>query len=100
MGRTSISDRQPFLPARRPSGLYPTHVSFPTVLDIFAVMGGCEIIVPSSWTIVTPLVPVMGGIDDKRLAPLPGSAENIGGKPAPRLVLRGLVLMGGIEIKS
>ena len=50
--------------------------------------------------IVTPLVPVMGGIDDKRLAPLPGSAENIGGRPAPRLVLRGLVLMGGIEIKS
>jgi hypothetical protein len=62
-------------------------------------MGGCEIAVPPSWTVVTPLVPVMGGIDDKRLAPLPG-AESITGKPAPRLVLRGLILMGGIEIKS
>ena len=41
------------------------------VLDIFVVMGGCEIFVPSSWTVVTPLVPVMGGIDDKRLPPLP-----------------------------
>jgi predicted membrane protein len=70
------------------------------VLDIFAVMGGCEIAVPASWTVVTPLVPVMGGIEDKRLAPLPGGAESIGSRPAPRLVLRGLVLMGGIEIKS
>jgi predicted membrane protein len=69
-------------------------------LDIFTVMGGCEIFVPSSWTLVTPLVPVMGGIDDKRLPPLPGGAESIGGTPAPRLVLRGLVMMGGIEIKS
>jgi hypothetical protein len=37
--------------------------------------------------------------DDKRLPPLPG-ADNLGGRPAPRLVLRGLILMGGIEIKS
>jgi predicted membrane protein len=70
-------------------------------LDIFALMGGCEILVPASWTVVTPIVPVMGGIDDKRLTPLPGSgAESIGGRPAPRLVLRGLLLMGGIEIKN
>jgi predicted membrane protein len=66
-------------------------------LDIFAVMGGCEITVPPSWTVVTPLVPIMGGVDDKRLPPLPGSTEST---PAPRLVLRGLLLMGGIEIKS
>ena len=70
------------------------------VLDIFAVMGGAEIVVPPSWTVVTPLVPVMGGIDDKRLAPLPGSTDNISGKPAPRLVLRGFLLMGGVDIKS
>lgn len=69
-------------------------------LDIFVMMGGCELFVPPSWNVVTPLVPVMGGIDDKRVAPLPGSAANVGDKPAPRLVLRGLVVMGGIEIKS
>jgi predicted membrane protein len=69
-------------------------------LDIFAVMGGCEIVVPPSWTVATPIVPVMGGIDDKRLAPLPGTPESIGSRPAPRLVLRGMLLMGGIEIKS
>lgn len=70
------------------------------VLDIFAVMGGCEIVVPPSWTVATPIVPVMGGIDDKRLAPLPGSGDALGGRPAPRLVLRGVLLMGAIEIKS
>ena len=32
-----------------------------------------EIVVPPSWTVETPLVPVMGGVDDKRLPPLPGS---------------------------
>ena len=69
-------------------------------LDIFALMGGCEIKVPPSWSVVTPIVPVMGAVEDKRQAPLPGGAETIGGGPAPRLVLRGMVVMGGIEIKS
>ena len=69
------------------------------VLDIFAVMGGCEITVPPSWTVATPIVPIMGGVDDKRLPPLPGAAGVVG-TPAPRLVVRGLLLMGGIEIKS
>ena len=70
------------------------------VLDIFTAMGGGEIFVPTTWTVATPIVPVMGGIDDKRIAPLPGALDGISGKPAPRLVLRGLLLMGGIEIKS
>jgi hypothetical protein len=71
------------------------------VIDIFAVMGGCEIIVPPSWTIATPLVPVMGGVEDKRLPSLPEHADSVSGSVAPpRLVLRGLVVMGGVQIKS
>ena len=70
------------------------------VLDIFTAMGGGEIIVPPTWTVATPIVPLMGGIDDKRIAPLPGTVGATGGKAAPRLVLRGLVMLGGIEIKS
>lgn len=69
-------------------------------LDIFAVMGGLEIKVPAAWAIVTPVVPVMGAVEDKRPPALSDSVEGIGGRPAPRLVLRGLVMMGGIEIKS
>ena len=70
------------------------------VLDIFTAMGGGEIVVPASWTVSTPIVVVMGGIDDKRIAPLPGAIPTTGGKAAPRLVLRGLLMLGGIEIKS
>jgi predicted membrane protein len=69
------------------------------VLDIFSVMGGFEIIVPQHWVILTPLMPIMGGIDDKRLAPPPGTSD-VGGQAAPRLVLRGFVLMGGVTIRS
>jgi predicted membrane protein len=67
-------------------------------LEIFTLMGGGEIFVPTSWTVATPIMPIMGGIDDKRIPALPGGVDS--GKPAPRLVLRGLLLMGGIEIKS
>ena len=71
------------------------------VLDIFGVMGGCEISVPDSWTIATPIVPVMGGVEDKRLPSLPAGVESAaGGLAAPRLVLRGIIVMGGIQIKS
>jgi predicted membrane protein len=69
-------------------------------LDIFTAMGGGEILVPASWTVLTPIVVVMGGIDDKRVPPLAGTVDSIGGKPAPRLVLRGVLAMGGIELKS
>jgi predicted membrane protein len=68
-------------------------------IDVFVVMGGGEILVPPSWSVITTLVPVLGGVDDKRLPPLPG-AESLAGRPAPRLVLRGLLMMGGFEIKS
>jgi hypothetical protein len=70
------------------------------VIEIFAVMSGTEITVPSNWMIVTPVVPVMGGIEDKRLPPLAGSLPPAGAPSAPRLVLRGFILMSGIQIKS
>jgi len=63
-------------------------------LEFFAMMGGCEIIVPPSWEVATPIVPVMGGVEDKRLDRIATTG------PAPRLVLRGLLMMGGIVIRS
>ena len=70
------------------------------VIELLIGMGGGEIIVPPSWTVATPVVPIMGGVDDKRLPSVPGGIEGFGGKAAPRLVLKGLLMMGGIEIKS
>jgi predicted membrane protein len=71
------------------------------VIHVFGVMGGCELFVPESWTIATPIVPVLGGVQDMRPPALPAGVESAaGGLAAPRLVLRGLIAMGGIQIKS
>jgi hypothetical protein len=42
----------------------------------------------------------MGAVEDKRMATAPISVETTGGAAPPRLVLRGLLLMGGIVIRS
>ena len=72
------------------------------VLDVFAVMGGCELLVPSHWVVSAPIVAVMGGVDDKRIMAPPTVIEQATaqGGPAPRLVIRGFVMMGGVTIRS
>jgi predicted membrane protein len=65
------------------------------VLDMLAVMAGHEIWVPPNWSVASDVVPMLGGVDDKRLPPL-----EIPATPQPRLRLRGFVLMGGIVIKN
>lgn len=71
------------------------------VIDIVAIMGGCEIFVPPHWVVSAPATTVLGGIDDQRVtqpSPIVDHTSNVG--PPPRLVIRGLVLMGGITIRS
>ncbi len=62
------------------------------VIDVFAFWGGIEMMVPDGWAVINRVVAVLGGADD-RTRP---SAD-----PAPkRLVIRGVCLMGGVEIKN
>ena len=61
------------------------------VIDIFAFWGGIDIKVPEDWTVVQRVVPIMGGIEDKTLAP------QVADK---RVVIRGLLLMGGAAVKN
>jgi predicted membrane protein len=70
------------------------------ILDIVAVMGGVEIVVPASWEVSTPILPFMGGVEDKRLPPLQTDSNAVRKDNSGRLVLRGLVMMGGVHIKS
>jgi hypothetical protein len=70
------------------------------VLDIVAVMGGVEIIVPPTWVVSTPIMPFMGGVEDKRFPLLPTDPTASGRETGGRLVLRGLVMMGGVHIKT
>lgn len=62
------------------------------IIDVFAMWGGIEIKVPEDWTVVSQVVPLMGGVDDKTRPPQTATAH--------RLVLRGVAIMGGIEIKN
>jgi len=69
-------------------------------IELMSVMGGCEIYVPSTWQIVTPIIPVMGGIEDKRLPAIQTAPLGPGAPAAPRLTIRGFLLMSGVQIKN
>jgi hypothetical protein len=76
------------------------HATMPpegAVLDVFAIMGGVEVRVPAEWTVVTDVASVMAGIDDKRR---PVATPAVPGHATPRLVIRGVVVMGGLMIKD
>jgi hypothetical protein len=60
-------------------------------LEVFAMWGGIEVFVPEGWAVEARVFPFMGGVDDRTKRP---TAE-----VPPRLVVRGLVIMGGVEIK-
>jgi predicted membrane protein len=72
------------------------------VLDLFVVIGGCELLVPQTWTVSAPVVAVMGGIEDKRLAPVATVVQDASttNAPPPRLLIRGVVMMGGVTLRS
>jgi predicted membrane protein len=62
-------------------------------LDSFVMFGGGDIRVPEGWEVVVQATALFGGVNDKT-APLPTGTE-----VRPRLVITGLVLFGGIEIR-
>jgi hypothetical protein len=63
------------------------------VIELFAFWGGIEIFVPRDWVVVNQGFALMGSIEDK--------TGNLPQRPGqPRLVLRGMALMGGVEIKN
>ena len=61
------------------------------VIDVFAWWGGIEITVPPDWSVSNQVVVFMGGADDKSS----GTQDS-----RNRLVLRGFVVMGGVEVKT
>ena len=62
------------------------------VIDVFAFWGGIEIMVPEGWAVVNRVVAVLGGAEDHTRPAATTTAK--------RLVIRGLCIMGGVEIKS
>ncbi|QCR23816.1 LiaI-LiaF-like domain-containing protein [Pontibacter sp. SGAir0037] len=64
------------------------------VLDVTQVFGGTKLIVPAHWKIRSEIVAVFGGVEEKRPS---GPADQTENKV---LVLKGVLLFGGIDIRS
>jgi predicted membrane protein len=62
------------------------------VVDLFVIMGGVNIFVPPHWTVSVEVVPLMGGVHDK--------TRSVPSNPAQHLLVRGTVVMGGVEISN
>jgi predicted membrane protein len=65
----------------------------PAQIQVSAIFGGVEILVPEDWQVQTNIVSVFGGSDDKRHA-------NQISKETVDLIISGSVIFGGFEIKS
>jgi predicted membrane protein len=64
----------------------------PAVIDVFAMWGGIDIRVPGDWTVVNEVQAILGGVEDSR--------KERGNDPSKQLIVKGFVVMGGIEIKN
>lgn len=62
------------------------------VIDVFAFWGGIEVSVPEGWAVVNRVVALLGGADDRTKPPTSPVAK--------RLVIRGICVMGGVELKN
>jgi predicted membrane protein len=62
------------------------------VVHVTALMGGMEIRIPDEWTVENRVTYFMGGSNDRSRLPA--------NPAAPRLILKGFVMMGGVEIKN
>ncbi|MBR6535795.1 MAG: hypothetical protein IKT67_01185 [Lachnospiraceae bacterium] len=62
-------------------------------IDVKAVFGGIDIIMPADVRVVMDVTPILGGVENGTRAPL-GADEN-----TPTVFIRGTCLFGGLEVK-
>ena len=67
-------------------------------VHVFSIMGGVVVRVPPTWTVDAGSISAMGGVRDERFKS--PEAPDAAAGPPPRLVIRGLVLMGRLTIAS
>jgi len=63
-------------------------------LTATAIFGGVELRVPEHWRVVPKVMPILGGFDDKTYYRKPDTAQE------KRLIVKGMALFGGVEIKN
>ena len=67
------------------------------VVHVHALMGEVTLRVPSDWTVDTRAMPVIGNVHDYRVQP---AAEAPIDSRRPRVVVRGFVMFGALEIRN
>ena len=60
-----------------------------------AMFGGIELRVPQGWVVICRAICLFGGLEDRTRLQAPGEA-----RPANTLIITGLVMFGGVEIKN
>jgi predicted membrane protein len=63
------------------------------VIDTFILFGGSNLIVPDDWQVKSEVVSIFGGYTDKRVLPASNNPEKL-------IIIKGVVLFGGLELKS
>ena len=64
----------------------------PAIFNVFAFWGGIEIKVPQNWSVSFEGTPILGGYDDKTFRQ--------GSEAEQRLIIRGTIVMGGVEVRN
>jgi hypothetical protein len=62
------------------------------VVEVLVLWGGVDFFVPADWKVTVEAMPLLGGIED--------STRLTAGETRGHLVIRGLVMMGGVEVKN
>ena len=88
------------------------------VIDVFGMMGSVDVVVPEGWDVEVEAVPLMGRVHDRRIFPsrtriepsraFDGEAATdtadtkrpAANAPAPRLLVRGFIMMGAVNVES
>lgn len=67
-------------------------------MEIFTLWGGVDLRVPEDWNVVVRGVPVLGVFSNSTRSA--GSAEPRGNAPGKSLIVKGMSIMGGVEVKN
>jgi predicted membrane protein len=70
------------------------------VIDAFSLMGGIEIKVPTTWDVNMQGTPLLGGMDNKTAYHAANDKDSRPGQSHKKLTLKGMAIMGGVEIHN
>ena len=70
------------------------------MIDTFCLMGGIDIKVPTTWEVNMQATPLLGGMDNKTSFHAPNDKDARPGKSPKKLTIKGMAIMGGMEIHN